>query len=181
VFRDANIVGHDYLVTGNGSLSANTRWWFEFTGARVAFHQAVMLDDLRHALRVGLVTPAPRMRQITGDLRRAFDGRIVMQSFEAVQMPDPEESVHVLEVFARGVDKWRGLDWVAQQHGIATSAVAAIGDEVNDVAMIQSAGCGIAMGNAIDAVKAVAHHVTLDRDDAGVAHAIEQLRAGYWE
>jgi hypothetical protein len=41
--------------------------------------------------------------------------------------------------------------------------------------MVQRAGCGVAMGNAIDAVKAVARRVTLSNDDDGVAHAIDMM------
>jgi hydroxymethylpyrimidine pyrophosphatase-like HAD family hydrolase len=103
-----------------------------------------------------------------------------VQSFEAVQMPDPSENVHVLEIFAPGVDKWRGLAWLAERHGIRPDQIAALGDQINDVAMIQAAGCGIAMGNAINSVKAAADHVTLDHNQHGVAFAIDQLLAERW-
>lgn len=179
-FRDFNLTGHDYLVTGAGSLSANTEWWFQATKARVQFQREITPEDLHHTLRVGIVATEPRMNEVTARLRRDFAGRIVMQSFQAVQMPDPAQSVHVLEVFGWGVDKWRGLRWIADQRGIEPSRVAVIGDEVNDIAMMQGAGCGIAMGNAIDAVKAIARHTTLDCDHNGVAHAITRLMSGEW-
>ncbi len=73
-----------------------------------------------------------------------------------------------------------GLTWIAAQAGIKSGEIAAIGDQINDVAMLSAAGCGIAMGNAIDAVKKVARHVTLDNNQSGVAHAIEQLMSGIW-
>ncbi|MCC7193772.1 MAG: HAD-IIB family hydrolase [Phycisphaeraceae bacterium] len=179
-FRDFNSVGHDYLVTGAGSLSANTEWWFQATKARVQFQRDLTPADLHHTLRVGIVATESRMNEVTARLRRDFAGRIVMQSFQAVQMPDPAESVHVLEIFGWGVDKWRGLRWIADQHMIGSSEVAVIGDEVNDLAMMQSAGCAIAMGNAIDAVKAIARHTTRDCDQHGVAHALERLIKGEW-
>ena len=63
VFRDANLVGHDYLVTGKGSLTANTEWWFQATGANVHFQRDLTLDDLHHTLRVGIVAgPWPGMQ-----------------------------------------------------------------------------------------------------------------------
>ena len=180
VFRDANLVGHDYLVTGRGSLTPNTEWWFQATQAKVQFQRDITLDDLHHTLRVGIVAAVSQMNRVTAALRDKFTGRIVMQSFQAVQMPDPAESMHVLEVFGWGVDKWRGLRWLADQRGLDASQVAVIGDEVNDVAMLESAGCGIAMGNAIDAVKAVADHVTLENEASGVGVAIEKLISGEW-
>ncbi|MCX5662840.1 MAG: HAD-IIB family hydrolase [Planctomycetota bacterium] len=180
VFQDAALAGHDYLVTGRGELSANTRWWFEFTKATPVFKATVTQEDLRHALRIGIVSDTGRMEAVTRDMRERFASRVVMQSFAAVQMPGTTGAMHVLEIFASGVDKWRGLRWLADQMGIEAEAVAAIGDEINDVAMIQAAGCGIAMGNAVPAVKAVADHVTLDCAEAGVAHAIRKLLSGAW-
>jgi hydroxymethylpyrimidine pyrophosphatase-like HAD family hydrolase len=180
VFRDANLVGHDYLVTGRGTLSANTQWWFEATGATAHFQKEVGAADLHHTLRVGIVAPLSRMRPVAARLRQALAERVVMQHFEAVQMPNPEDTMSVLEVFAAGVDKWRGLSWVAQQHGIVAEEVVVMGDEVNDLAMIRSAGCGIAMANAIEPVKSAARHVTRACEDNGVAYAVEQVLAGVW-
>ena len=51
----------------------------------------------------------------------------------------------------------------------------AIGDDVNDIEMIENAGFGVAMGNAFDEVKAVADYVTADRDEDGAAILIEKL------
>jgi hypothetical protein len=180
VFRDEALAGHDYLVTGAGSLTPNTQWWFQRTGATVHYQQHVSLDDVHHCLRVGVVATEPRMRQLTAHLRRHLTGRVLLHSFAAVQMPDPAQTLHILEVFAPGVDKWRGLTWIARAHGIEGDQIAVIGDEINDVQMLASAGCGIAMGNAIDEAKALASHVTADCDHAGVAVAIGRLLSGEW-
>lgn len=179
-YRDANIVGHDYLVTGRGTLSPNTEWWFQMTGATVQFIRQPTPEDLHHVLRVGVVTTTAEMNRITAGVRAAFAGRVLVQSFAAVQMPNPDETVHVMEVFAAGVDKWRGLGCIAAGRGIEAEQVAVIGDEINDLAMVESAGLGIAMGNAIDAVKQAADRVTLTNDESGVGYAIEQLLAGRW-
>lgn len=180
VFRDADRAGHDYLVTGQGSLSANTRWWFEHTQARVHFKKHPTHDDLLHSLRVGIVTGERRMKLVADRLAGHFGPRVVLQWFKAVQMPNPDQSVCVLDVFSAGVDKWRGLQWMAAKHGIDESQIAAIGDEVNDLAMLRAAGCSIAMGNAIEDARRIARYTTLDHNDSGVAHAIENLLAGRW-
>ena len=54
------------------------------------------------------------------------------------------------------------------------SQVIAFGDNYNDVEMIRSAGIGIAVGNAIPEVKAVAHEVTLNSKEDGVAVSLEK-------
>ena len=180
VFRESSLCGHDYLVTGRGSLTAATQWWFEMTGATVHFQEKVTPVDLHHTLRVGIVASPQRVEPLRQQLREAFSDQVFVQSFEAVTSSDPTQSVHILEVFAAGVDKWRGLSWIADQHGIEPRQIAAIGDQSNDLAMLESAGCGIAMANAVEAVKAASDHITLDCDQHGVAHAIGQLLAAKW-
>ncbi len=180
VFHDEDRVGYDYLVTGRGSLSANTQAWFQRTGATVHYQEQVSADDLHHALRVCVVASEPRVSQMKRALRGPMDGLIQFHSFEAVQVEGTELSLHILEVFAAGVDKWRGLSWVASQRGVDPGGIAVIGDEINDVTMIESAACGVAMGNAIDAVKDVADYVTKGCDEDGVALALERMLAGQW-
>ena len=180
VFRDAELAGHDYMVTGRGILTPNTQWWFQDTGASVRFVDKPTLDDLHHTLRVGIVAVAEQARKVGRWIADAMGDSVIVQSFEAIQQPEPAQSVHVLEVFAQGVDKWRGIDWIARQRGLDPARIAMIGDGANDLAAVEAAGCGIAMGNADDQVKAVADHVTGDCRDGGVAQAIDRLLAGDW-
>ena len=49
------------------------------------------------------------------------------------------------------------------------------GDGENDMTMIRTAGIGVAMGNAVEALKAEADYVTVTNDEDGVADAIEKL------
>jgi hypothetical protein len=48
----------------------------------------------------------------------------------------------------------------------------AIGDTENDLAILEAAHIGIAMGNATDAVKAAADDITLSNEEDGVAAAL---------
>ncbi len=177
VFRESQFAGHDYLVTGRGTLNAQTQWWFEHTGATVHFQEQVTVNDLHHTLRVGVVTEAADMPNIQATLEHRFGDRVLMHHFSTIA---PAETVHVLEIFAAGVDKWRGLSWIAQQRGIERDEIATIGDEINDLPMLAAAGCSVAMGNAIAPAKQRARHVTRGNDEDGVAHAIEHLLSGKW-
>ena len=78
------------------------------------------------------------------------------------------------EISPQGVDKGVGLTALCETLGIPISQAIAVGDEGNDVAMIQAAGLGVAMGNATEEVKAVADAVTADCDHDGVAEVIEK-------
>lgn len=80
-----------------------------------------------------------------------------------------------VDVMKAGNTKGRRLtDWAASR-GVDLATVVAIGDNHNDISMIEAAGLGVAMGNAEDALKAVAQTVTEDNDHDGVARAIERL------
>jgi len=50
----------------------------------------------------------------------------------------------------------------------------AVGDSLNDIAMIEGAGLGVAMGNAQETVKKAADWVTSTNNEDGVAKAIVQ-------
>ena len=80
-----------------------------------------------------------------------------------------------LEFNPRGVNKASGLRQVCGLHGIAMEEVIAIGDSLNDLAMIREAGLGVAMGNAQDEVKRQADMVTLSHVEDGVAHILREI------
>lgn len=50
----------------------------------------------------------------------------------------------------------------------------AVGDDVNDLAMISQAGLGVAMANARPVVRAAARVVTASNDDCGVARLVDE-------
>lgn len=80
-----------------------------------------------------------------------------------------------LEMVDIRVNKGEALDFLAKRLGIAQNEVMAIGDSMNDVDMIQYAGCGVAMGNANATVRAAADYITSANTEDGVAAAIEKI------
>ena len=62
---------------------------------------------------------------------------------------------------------------VAAALGVDLSDTYAFGDGINDLSMIEAAGHGIAMGNAVPEVKAAAEYVTADITADGVALAMQ--------
>ncbi|RBP96482.1 hypothetical protein DFO70_101293 [Cytobacillus firmus] len=79
-----------------------------------------------------------------------------------------------IEVNALGINKARGIQKVTELLGISMENVMAMGDSLNDIAMIEESGWGVAMGNAQDIVKETANAVTGTNDEAGVAQAIRK-------
>ena len=80
-----------------------------------------------------------------------------------------------LEFTRADANKGVGLRKLAEILGVNPDATMAIGDTENDLAIIEAAGIGVAMGNATDAVKAKADYVTTTNTKDGVAAAIEHF------
>jgi len=81
----------------------------------------------------------------------------------------------LLQVMHATVSKAQALRVVAAEMGVSRDQVMAIGDNANDVGMLQWAGVAVAMGNAAPQVLAVADHVTDHHDADGAAKAIRKL------
>ena len=78
------------------------------------------------------------------------------------------------EISPLNVTKGMGLEALCRRIGIPITQAIAVGDEGNDLAMIETAGLGVAMGNASQAVKDAADEITADCDHDGVAEVIEK-------
>lgn len=77
-----------------------------------------------------------------------------------------------IEVMDQHGNKGSALKKVAEHYNIPLRDTVAIGDNFNDIPMLEAAGLSVAMGNAEPQVKAVCDVVTLSNDENGVAHAI---------
>ena len=76
------------------------------------------------------------------------------------------------DITSSSADKAKGIRAIANHLGIEMSETMAFGDGGNDISMLQTAGIGVAMGNALDEVKAHADYVTTDVDNDGVRNAL---------
>ena len=83
-----------------------------------------------------------------------------------------------IEVMAQGIDKAASLDRLASSLGIKQEEVMAFGDGYNDLSMIEYAGLGVAMNNAVDGVKERANIITLSNDEDGIAYTLSQYIEG---
>ena len=79
------------------------------------------------------------------------------------------------DVTAREADKGRGLAAMAQYLGLDISETMAFGDGGNDMAILQRAGIGVAMGNACETVRQAADYTTASVDDDGIRRALRHF------
>lgn len=79
------------------------------------------------------------------------------------------------DITVNGADKGKGILAIARHDGLDASQTIAFGDGGNDTSMILQAGIGIAMGNAIEALKQQADFVTTSVDDDGILNALRHF------
>ena len=81
----------------------------------------------------------------------------------------------LIDVTAPTATKGRALAWRAAQLGVSREEVMAVGDNFNDVEMLEFAGTPVVMANAVDGLKQRGWHVTGHQDEAGLAEAIRKF------
>lgn len=112
---------------------------------------------------------AVAMRALTESLQRESRGFTVSLT----------EYVHrdfsLVDVTAPNATKGHALAWRAKQLGLTPDQVMAVGDNFNDVGMLEYAGTPVLMANAVDGLGRPGWHVTGHQDDAGLAQAIRRF------
>lgn len=78
------------------------------------------------------------------------------------------------DICASGANKWNAISVLARKLDIKSDEIIAIGDNINDIKMIENAGLGVAMGNGSPHVRALADIVAPTNDDDGVACIVEK-------
>ena len=168
--QDTEQAGVDYLVSADIALNSATSQWMKVTASKVQRVKDLGRHSHEHTIRVGIVDARDQAERVRQALAEQFADRIIVQALHV-----PAYGVEVLEVFDPSVNKWEGLMHVARQHNIRPQEIVAVGDDVNDIAMVSQAGLGVAMGNARPELLAVAKRVIKRNDEDGLAEFLEEL------
>jgi len=80
-----------------------------------------------------------------------------------------------LEIYNSNTSKGIMLEKVANHYGIESKEIIAMGDGENDISMIEYAGIGVAMANALESVKKKADFITLSQWENGVSYAMKRF------
>jgi len=100
----------------------------------------------------------------------AEEVRLVLQD-EPVQVIDTGYAIHLQ---SPGINKGTALGELAQQMGLVPADFLAIGDSLNDIQMLKTAGIGITVANAHPDTKAVAQYVAGKEYGDGFVEAVEK-------
>lgn len=106
-----------------------------------------------------------KMEKILPVLRERFSDRI------SVFRSDP----CYIEMMPKNIDKAHAVGKLLDKLGKSKEKVICVGDSYNDISMIEYAGLGVAMGNALQEVKNKADFVTGSNDEDGIVTVIEKF------
>lgn len=122
-------------------------------------------DTLTHPVNKLLFAAKPEyLADIEMEFKKPFVGQLSIY----------RSAPFYLEVMATGIDKARSLHRLVNHMGIDRNQIIAFGDGYNDISMIEYAGLGIAMGNAVEELKRKADGITDTNDEDGIALALEE-------
>jgi len=155
-------------------IGASIRRWveknMEFIEFIVPIEQALVSDPVQ-AMFCGTLA---RMNQALRALEHAgLDGEITVLRTEY-----PERDLSMIDVLNGGCSKGHALARWAERRGYHRDEVMAIGDNHNDVEMLEFAGHPVIMGNACEELRGRGWTVTLGNDECGVAAAVEAVVRG---
>jgi len=136
--------------------------------------QTIPLEDalVEDPIEVMFNGAATAMRTLTDSLRReARDFAVSLTEYV-------HRDFSLIDVTAPNATKGHALAWRAEQLGLGRDEVMAVGDNFNDLEMLEYAGTPVVMANAVEGLKRPGWLVTRHQDDAGLARAIRQFALG---
>ncbi|HSA91955.1 MAG TPA: Cof-type HAD-IIB family hydrolase [Terriglobales bacterium] len=176
-FRRAAVVTFD--VEGKGSLVVETtegfdpgiRRWLERNRDSIDF--VVPLEDAltTDPVQMAFAGSLDHMARAEAHLRSTT----VESELTILRTRYPARDLSIMDVLRRDCSKGHTLERWARHRGLERSQVMAIGDNFNDVEMLEYAGLPVVMGNAAEEMKQNGWAITLANDQAGVAAAVEEF------
>jgi Cof subfamily protein (haloacid dehalogenase superfamily) len=148
------------------------------------------LGDLRHVLlahhepaphvveRLDGTLPTAAKLLVSGAPERLARLRVAVEPALVPLVQITTTTPYFLEFFSPVASKGAALTDVMRRLDVPRAAVLAVGDGENDISLLEAAGTGVAMGNAVAGLRERALHVTASNEEDGVAVVIEQILAG---
>jgi Cof subfamily protein (haloacid dehalogenase superfamily) len=155
-------------------LSTSIRRWLERNMEYIEF--VVPIEDAlgTDPVQAMFCGSMQRMEVVRHAIERCgLDGKITMLRTEY-----PAQNLSMIDVLNGGCSKGHALERWANHRGIARAEVMAVGDNHNDVEMLEFAGHPVIMGNACEELRGRGWTVTLGNDRCGVAAAVERVLSG---
>ena len=152
-------------------LNASISRWIEKNSPWIEFVVPIENALLKDPIQVMFCGNIARMHEAEARLQASgMDHQITVLKTEYVA-----RDLCMFDVLNYGCSKGHAVERWAGYRGLTKDQVMAIGDNYNDIEMLNFAGHPVVMGNASEAIKQLGFEVTLSNDEAGVAAAVEQV------
>lgn len=152
----------------NNNLLAKT----VFTSGDPVFYSQQFVSSLSEYLHDQPVTP-PKIEVYFEDRGDLIDvKKILRKMFNEIDIIELDSLR--LDIVPAGVSKLTGLTYLGNQLGIRRSEMVYIGDALDDISLIEAAGLGVAMWNAVFEVKKASDWVTRSENEHGVAYMVKE-------
>lgn len=152
-------------------LNASIRRWLEKNMAYIEFvvpiETALVSDPVQAMFCGSMARMSEALRRLEG---AGMGGKITVLRTEY-----PERDLSMIDVLNTGCSKGHALERWAAHRGFRREEVMAIGDNHNDVEMLEFAGHPVIMGNACEELRGRGWSVTLGNDQCGVAAAVAEV------
>lgn len=136
----------------------------EITGVSPVQHDLYAYIEENHDIHKCLCMGEPEfINQLESALKEQCPGLSIYKSKDTY-----------LEIMSGNASKSNAIKKLESLYQITKQEIMAIGDNYNDLDMIEYAEIGVAMGNAPDEVKAVADEITLSNDENGIKHILQK-------
>ena len=152
-------------------LNVSIRRWLEKNMAFIEFVvplENALTNDPVQAMFCGSMA---RMREAL----RVLEGSGMDNRVTVLRTEYPERDLSMIDVLNTGCSKGHALERWAAHRGFRREQVMAIGDNHNDVEMLEFAGHPVIMGNACEELRGRGWSVTLGNDQCGVASAVAEV------
>ncbi len=157
-------VGAVYLFFGENSACY---------GGDPAYYEEVLASFDQGELSVGIDPAVDKLYSFDVCFRDIEHRKQIEQALQGICLLNPHGPHPSADVTVLGVDKGTAIKNIAKQLHIDPDHTYAFGDGVNDICMIQAAGHGIAMGNAVEELKQQADYITTNILEDGVWNGLK--------
>lgn len=161
--------GHLVLRTSARSVAAMGRYLNQ-TSPPPIWVESLRVD--RSPVQIGFTGGVNEMRSFETALALGLSASGHRASLARTEYPD--EDLALLDVLGVEATKGKALVFLATLLGIDLSSTMAVGDNWNDLELLETAGLGVIMGNADPELRSRGFAETGTNDENGVAHAIEK-------
>jgi Cof subfamily protein (haloacid dehalogenase superfamily) len=164
--------GHDALILErNHTLNRSIARWIEKNSAHIHYVSPIedaLVEDPIQAMYCGSVE---RMKGAQERLSQAA----FLDEISVLRTQYDYRDLCILDVLNRDCTKGHALRRWAEHYGIPREQIMAIGDNYNDLEMLEYAGLPVIMGNASQELKQSGWRVTASNAESGVAQALQEV------